>query len=645
MTGFRISLSRLAITGAVTSTTPIIVLKEIADAHSISYDENKLNEVRYLADLINTINVKNVNTIKEPYDMRDYQLIARFVNKNYQWKRSPLIRAFNLLLEYTNLNKLSEVHIGFKYGNQTPETPDNLNACILYGICKANRIDTRFDTTIAEMASNIQLLFSLRNPEIRHSIRTSIHEAMMYGNCDGYQLINILSQIDPDRSTQIIGISNSRSDNGRRNIIENIDTHNEIRFTYEDLSRISLDIRRRNIRILPRTHIEAIVMAAIHYKIDISEVDNPLAEYQELNRTPYFPIDRKLARRLQISNKYPDSIENPHIDQVFNIDLPIDMYDEQDLIAMCTEEGYKTDEISREGSHTLLQIAYLSPTFLHGKQGNIINNETTMLESINGEDCLEYNDVVTYGVRGQGMRAYSYGELTDTFKHYKRFQRPDGNNELYEDVAIEKLYILCHKDQRGDESEESFRNRLILAGEIDRVKLYMRTNQAQVNEFIDKYDQCQIHDRKRIEEFFRRLLDSGMYMRGWTGEGPYPLFSQDTLSGRDEQPSIDLRVTQSIQHLEQMLEDLNSIDELGDLIKELPLIFYNVVSGELLPSTDEREGLTIYERINIVKGGEDGSIHSCIRMSSNRFCASAYYYLTLLGCTRPFEIENLSHIQ
>ena len=41
MISHRVSLSRLAITGAVTLSTPLVALKEIADAHSIVYDENK----------------------------------------------------------------------------------------------------------------------------------------------------------------------------------------------------------------------------------------------------------------------------------------------------------------------------------------------------------------------------------------------------------------------------------------------------------------------------------------------------------------------------------------------------------------------------------------------------------------------------
>ena len=245
-----ISLSRLAITGAVTSSTPAVVLMEIADAHSIIYEENLLSEPRYLAKLINIINTKNVNMVREPYDMKDCKLIARFVNKNHQWKTSLLKQAFKVLLEYTQIEKLSEVHIGFKFGPQTPKHPDSLNACVLYGICKTNRIDTRFKSSIDEMASNIVMLFSLRNQSIHHSIRSSIHDAMMYGGCEGYQLVNILSQIDPGRSIRIMNLNSHNNSPG--DIGENIQANNEIRITHDDLITAATDILVRNIQnILP----------------------------------------------------------------------------------------------------------------------------------------------------------------------------------------------------------------------------------------------------------------------------------------------------------------------------------------------------------------------------------------------------------
>ncbi len=657
-----ISLSRLAITGAITHSTPLVVLSEIADAHSISYNHDRMNEPRYLVQLINTINSKSVNIVREPYTLDTYKLIARFVNSKRQWKRNSLERAFNLLLEYTNINKLSNVHVGFKFGPQTPEHPDSLNACVLYGICKANRIDTRFTSSIDEMASNIEMLFSLRDQNIHHSIRTSIHEAMIYGGCEGYQLVNILSQIDPDRSIHIMNLNsvtdqsdqsdqsdqnNQTNTTNTTNIIENIESNNEVIISYEDINSAVSEIRNRNIRTKPRTHVDAVVMASIYYKIDISAVKNPLAEYQELCRTPYFPIDRNIAKRLQVTNKHPDSIDNPHLDQVFNPNLPSNIYDDNDLIAMCTDEGYDNDDIRDEGAYSLLQLSYFLPTFFHGKQGNIINEETTMLELINSdrtEEGLEYDNVVVYGIRDNNMIAYSYGELSDIFRNYKKFQRPNGNNDLFDDTVINKLYSLCHKDQRNDESEECFRERLKLGEEIDSVKLYLQTNQAQVHEFINRYERYEVHEQNIIEDFLTQLLHCAMYMRGWRGEGSYPLTSEETTNERELQPVIDLRVTESIRQLDSIIENMNNLEGMGDLIKELPLIFYHYRSGELLPSTSEEEGLTIIERINIVKGGEDGSLQSCIRMSSNRFAASAYYYMNLIRMEQPFILVDLAHI-
>jgi hypothetical protein len=294
-----------------------------------------------------------------------------------------------------------------------------------------------------------------------------------------------------------------------------------------------------------------------------------------------------------------------------------------------------------EGAYTLLQTSYFMPTFLHGRQGNISNTENTFLDDI---DTLEYDNIIVYGIRGYNMIAYTYGELADTFSQYKRFQRPDGDGEIYSDISISKLYLLCHKNQRPDESNENFRERLSLGEEIDRVKLYQDTNQEQVKEFVDRYEKYSQTDKDKVNEFLNQLLTCGMYMRGWNGEGEYPLTGEDAMFGPEELPEIEVRVTNGIIKLEETVSALSSLDNMDTLVKELPLIFYHHRSDELLPSTNREEGLTIYDRINIVKGGEDGSIQSCIRMSSNRFCASAYYYMNLLGLPIPFNIQDMVHI-
>jgi len=631
-----IYLTRLSITGGVTLSTPIIVLKEIADAHAISYHEESVSDKKYLTQLINTINTTNVKAIKEPYDMKDYGAIARFVNKNYQWKKSVLLQAFNFLLSIPN--NLTNIYLDFNYGPQTPDHPTSLNACALYAICKANKIITCGETTLNEMASNIKLLFSLKDPNINHSIRTTIHDALMYGGCENYQLINMLNVIDPERSFKLMQTREHPTS------FFNIN-NNTVRVVidYDDLRNVANQIRTRSGRSLPRTHTEAVAMAAIFYKMDISKVKNPLAEYQELTRTPYFPIDRDLAKRLQISNSHFDSILNPRLDKNFNPELPYELYDEIDLNALCVDEGYLNSDIIEEGTYTLLQSAYLYSTFLHGKQTTPINNQNTMLDDY---DELDYHSVLMYGERNGEMRFYTYTELRDAFTTFKRFQKPDGNNETFPDKLINKLFVLCTKDQRIEESNENFKERIDLGYEIDRIRLYLQNDHSHIKDFVILFETSDSNTRNKIVEFMGLLLESAMYMRGWTGEGRYPLTAMETSSEESDQPNIALRVTESIRKIDKSLEDLSDISaNLGNVIKDLPLMFYNSRNGELSVSTNSEEGLTIYERINIVKGGENGSIQSCIRMSSNRFASSAYYYMKLMSIEVPFEISQVAHIQ
>jgi len=635
MSSRSIYLTRLSITGGISLSTPVVVIKEIADAHAISYQEDKLNETKYITQLINSINTTNVNIIKEPYEMKDYKLMARFVNKNYQWKKSVLIQGFNFLLQYNNLDKIMEVNSGFKFGPQTPEHPDSLNACVLYAICKVNRIDTNLYTTINEMASNIALLFSLKIPDISHSIRTTIYDAMTYGGCENYQLVNMLRQIDPEKSFKLMNIKEHEITPTIVTISENA----RVEINYDDLNDAANNIRLRTNRTYPRTHIEAVAMAAIYYNMDISEVKNPLAEYQELTRTPYFPIDRELAKRIQSSNLNPDSILNPRLDKNFNALLPYTLYNDDDLNNLCREEGYSNTEILDEGAYTLLQSVSFFPTFVHGKQILPINEQNTMLDDYND---LTYHEVILYGVKNGTMRFYTYSELKDTFNTFKRFQRPDGNNDIFAENVINKLYLLCKKDQRVGETIGMFNERTELADEIDWVRLYLNSNHEQVRQFISKYDMLDNSQKDNVNEFMRLLMESAMYMRGWIGQGEYPISANQAVSEAEEQPNIELRVTESIQRLDNSLEELG---EMGEIIKQLPLMFYHYRNNELLPSTNPEEGMTIYERINIVKGGENGSIQSCIRMSSNRFASSAYYYMKLLSIPVFFDISELSHIQ
>lgn len=159
-------------------------------------------------------------------------------------------------------------------------------------------------------------------------------------------------------------------------------------------------------------------------------------------------------------------------------------------------------------------------------------------------------------------------------------------------------------------------------------------------------------------ELFNIILHLGMYMRGWKASdntrvggskaGKYPLKSIDTnYTNPDAQNEIDTNVTLEIQNYEQKISSIQN-SELRRLIKSAPLLKHSTTPQKELvffPTVNSDQGFTLEDRINIVKSGEDGSIYSCMRMSSNFIITSAYYYLSTVFLFPPsFDLRDLNEI-
>ena len=133
-----IYLNRLAITGSIDSSTPKVVIEEIAKAHSIKYNSKNLDNPNYLNKLLYRITHSTVKMIQNPYYIDDYKVIARFVNVNVSdWRQKSLIESFEHIMSYTSINKLRNfTSTNFQYGQPTPENPTIINSSILYELCK-----------------------------------------------------------------------------------------------------------------------------------------------------------------------------------------------------------------------------------------------------------------------------------------------------------------------------------------------------------------------------------------------------------------------------------------------------------------------------------------------------------------------------
>ncbi len=623
----QIILNRLDITGPIDLNTPRCVIEEICVSHRIKFEQEKLEDIGYITNMINTIYNSPTEKINKDYEDSRILLktICGYVNPNHKgWRKKTLIKAFNFLQSFKNIENF-QFKTELPIGVQTNNCPESLNACILYSICKYFKLQITFKTTIDEMYYLIKLMYNIKNNNLIHNMKYSVYESLKFNEFELYTLVNLLFSINPDKIREL-SIPEAIENIGERDI-----------YTSQEYDELAIIISNRDIRIRAKSHLEAIIMCAIYHKIDISNIQNPYQEYLEIQKIHYFPLDDILCQRFKETSKHPDSLKNPMLFEVFNPNLPATMYSRSDLYKLADQEGIKyTFDTFSETIYSQLQAYCYINNFYHGKQGIITNKENTFFETL---DELKYDEIVVYGSRVPELFIFfTYGELRETFQNYMRFQNPN-NLDIFDEISINKLYLLTQKSQKINESDDVFEERIALGEEIERVKLYIQNKNNDVDDFLQKYEIMSQNNKKYVEDVLNMLLDSAMYMRAWNGTGPYPLDSDSTNFEQEEQIIVDDRVTQSLITIE-----YESHNDIGRSILKLPLIQYHKDSKSFITSTDESEGLTIEDRLYIIKGGEDGSINSCIRMSSNKLCASAYYYMRLIGMIMPFDINDVTYI-
>jgi hypothetical protein len=198
---------------------------------------------------------------------------------------------------------------------------------------------------------------------------------------------------------------------------------------------------------------------------------------------------------------------------------------------------------------------------------------------------------------------YSLDEMIAAFLHYRRFVDPHDPKREFENIEMSRLEKLL-----------SDRNLSLMLEIITGLKT------KSINHLIDELRDVV------SKEFFQRLLEIGFLMRGWSGEGHYPLRANKT-SGKVSEKQI----------LEKAL--VLKLEKCPEL--KLPLFGYNSDLKSFYMST---ESLTIEDKLKMILNG-GGSESSCIRLGSNWFVATAWYYLQRYYQIQPFSIDELEPIQ
>jgi hypothetical protein len=258
---------------------------------------------------------------------------------------------------------------------------------------------------------------------------------------------------------------------------------------------------------------------------------------------------------------------------------------------------------------------------------------------------------VSYGiVDDKSLVVYLVRELAEHFQTSRSFSNPQRINELYSDVSIQKLRLICTNRVNNSKIPNVSRiENQNLLNAISFVELCNQTNTAEAISLNKMYKESSTKDQESIELTLHLLLELGMYMRGWKAGSQntekYPLQASETGFDPDDQGRVDLNVTTAITRYENQIEGLPH--HLRNQVENLPLVraTNNQKGITFQASSNTEQGLTINDRIKIVKTGETSAAsYSCIRLSSNWLTASAWYYTVAIGRSAPFEIEFLAQI-
>jgi hypothetical protein len=617
-------LSRLLITGHVHEHVPMCVLMEIADAHGITYSNKDPEKPKFAHHLLASIHQTNIPTMSEAKTLTEWQYVVRFINKYSPWPQSKLVVAYNFIIEFMNNgDPLSKIPANFIYGLQTPDNPCNVNACVLYKTCVYHRLNTNSRTTIEQMARAVRMLRDETESIIRRA------EFFIKRDAKRTDLINILM------------LSPHEVQDPEPAIIEIAPDYNalpELEISYDLLTRIHqslTNIQTLQKKIDPTSSDGAVALAAINYNIDISKSMDSIREYRILRingRDTYQPVDKWMKYWYQ---KNPTIFD---LSVTFNPLFPTQFYNNRQLEAMVTHAGYTNADVSNTESYELLQLAYVAETFYLGEMPNMRSSKTSI--DLDDVPDIPYGQLLCFGQMDAPLKPISVSELIDLFNANQNFSSPFHHDAVFTTTAINKLKLILQSPSGPIPSmmlsPETIRIRARLLEVITGIELMSYHGDEPTRQLISSYRNVDPGTKQTIRQALNQLLNAGMYMRGWSGSGAYPV----SYAPPNDDVTTAMNVTNAISQYE---STLRSLGKLGLQINNLPLVAYK--DGQYQVSTDDHNGFTIGDRVAIVKQGKGtGNVASCIRLSSNWICSSTHKYILSLGFPAPFDIFSLREI-
>jgi hypothetical protein len=626
-------LHRCRIGGEITANTPTCVIVEVARSFGVYTELSR-------ADALISISSSIAPTISWSGDeggkgeIATLRAIAGFVNgsSTLMWSIDTLKAAFEHLL--THYNDCPPLPVEFVAGKKTPLTPLAYDACMLYAQCKRAGIEVTATTTEAEMAAALRSKLSGAE-EIRANLFDILQEMSVS------ELISLRLRLPKRPAIRTSGHSQSGVDDCVRSL------------------QVPATILRR---IWPRSVDEAIALAALNFNINISESKFPFDEYRVLATTATtnttttttatttataFATASTTATATAVDPEWRERLQK--CPDWYNVRLtwtPIvrRIYSRVELEMFLVGEGYSMGSswsprspgsLYREDE--LLYMTRITPTFYAGHHPYCTETETAILAQPTGTGAGAGTWITTFGVVSEPhtLKLYSDEELAKHFENCLDYCNPADIRERLSQPAIAKL--------------RSIASPLLLLA-MARVDARLSTLGRHCTELCRTFKEGDAATREAVLAFLEALLHMAYYMRGWTGKGEPPLTRESTLTlpGADSEAQLIDRVNMAIHHFDDII--LKLPESVRSVCSRLPQMRVKVAPNGAItftptssPSAVEgHAGDTLLARLALVKNPEDDN--ACIRMASNIFAASAYYYTVALEAPPPFDIRRMSEI-
>lgn len=623
-----IALDRFAwVPCGIGTETPRCVLDEWAETLGI---QPALYTSAQLVPLLHERNrflASTVLPVTGPTSPEHWSRLAQFLNPRCKWTHTALTQVWQRLGR-----TLQDGPAGAPDGEvgwPTPKATRRISVSLAYG-CLVHR-----GVYVTPRATPTHLA------ELLHLSKTPVGEAGMR------KAILTLLHVQPTSSLSVWSFLNeqSRSVLAER-YVPGTDQAERIRTLFQRWESRMFKVEQYE----PRTHDEAVLLAAMQYGVDIHTATNPLHEYTHLvlsiaehaskSRSQLWgcvqythPVDPALATWTAHN---PSALSLAH---TYLPVFPVELWPHDAAKDLAERWGKSATHASHVmPTYEFIQWRAVACHFYSGVPQATTNTQTPI--DLTDVTTLVSQDAVAYGNAEKGYAVMTWRELQQWLDTSHQASWPSVKGALEIDA--------CALDQLERMAKDRHWYPLVQA--VRAVKEDASDEHKAVKTLVFDYHQASLEERQAVDTVLWAWLYFGMAMRGWKAEPPvssaglakaalyikvpFPLHDTDVEPG----DSLDLRIHRWSGVLYEALDACTPTWRTRLAGARLQLF----TDGHYVAAHDRDQGMTLEARLHLLTRTDN--VHACVRLSSNWMCSSAYYYLTQFGSDLPFPIRDLVRI-